>query len=325
MKKAFKIAGITLLSIAGVVLTGVGIVAICAANSSQKFDGKAGPVSGQTVENQTFEAVFYPSTTKDRAVIVVSGSDGGIAYAQKVAEVLAGNGITSLALAYWGTDSTPQTLSLIPTETVRYAVDWLTEKGYSKVGMYGFSKGAEYSLTAASLIPQIRFVVAVVPASNVFEGIAKPDYSGTSSWTWQGRPLPYVPFGGAPNFSMKKIVANGEFGFRQMYLDALSAYGNEENTIKVENINGPVLLLSAKDDAQWPSELMGDMVYKRLEEKQFPFPYHHRVYDPASHLLVPVNSALKFIYKQERRYPEECNRARVEALESAIRWMLKEA
>jgi dienelactone hydrolase len=321
MMKALKILGITLLSIIVVVSISIAVIAVC---SAEKFDRTTEIGKGLTVEGQAFEGVFYPSTTKDRAVIVVSGSDGGIAYAKKVAEVLAGNGISSLAVAYWKTDNTPQTLSLIPIETMQSAVDWLTQQGYPQVGIYGFSKGAEYSLTAASLIPQIRFVVAVVPASNVFEGIAKPNYSGTSSWTWQGRPLPYVSFGGAPNFSIKKIIADGEFGFRKMYLDALSAYGNEENTIKVENINGPVLLLSAKGDSQWPSEQMGDLIYKRLEEKQFPFAYHHQVYDPASHVLMPVSTMLKFMYKQERQYPRECRQARKDALKLSIEWILKE-
>ncbi len=90
---------------------------------------------------------------KDRTVIVVSGSDGGIAYAKKTAEVLAGKGIPSLALAYWGTKNTPETLSLIPVETVQSAAEWLMEQGYSSVGIYGFSKGAEYALTSASLQP----------------------------------------------------------------------------------------------------------------------------------------------------------------------------
>jgi dienelactone hydrolase len=324
MKKSLKIVGITLLSIVGIVLVGVGVVAICATSTAQKFDQNTAVISEQVVENQPFEAVFYPSTTTDRAVIVVSGSDGGITYAQKVAKVLSSNGITSLALAYWETERTPKTLSLIPIETVQSAANWLTEQGYSTVGMYGFSKGAELSLTAASLIPQIKFVVAVVPASNVFEGLAKPNYSGTSSWTWQGKPLPYVAFDGAPAVSLGKIMANGEFGFRGTYLDVLTAQKSEENTIKVENINGPVLLLSAAGDAQWPSELMGEMIYQRLEDKQFTFPFEHQIYDPASHLLVPVDTWLKFMYRQERRHPNECNRARKEALDASVSWILNE-
>jgi dienelactone hydrolase len=324
MKKAFRIAGITLLSIIGLVLVGVGVVAICATNTSQKFDQNTEITAEQTVENETFEAVFYPSSTKDRAVIVVSGSDGGIAYARKVAEVLAGNGISSLALAYWGTGRTPKTLSLIPVETVQSAANWLTEQGYSKVGIYGFSKGAEYALTAASLLPQIKFVVAVVPVSHVFEGIAKPNYSGTSSWTWQNQPLPYISFNGEATIEADRIWANREFGFRQRYLDALTGQKSEENTIRVENINGPVLLLSAKEDAQWPSDVMGEMIRQRLEEKQFPFPFHHRIYDPASHVLIPVNTMLKFMYKQERRHPAECNHARREALELSLQWILDE-
>ena len=318
LKKAFRIVGVTVASIIGVILIGYGVITL---SSAEKFEQPVEIASIENIDGQPFEGVLYRSTTRDRAVIVVSGSDGGIAYASKVAEVLAGNGITSLAVAYWGTERTPQTLSLIPVETVQSAAGWLVGQGYSSVGIYGFSKGAEYALTAASLLPQIGFVVAVVPSSNVFEGLAKPNYSGAASWTWQGEPLPYVSFDGATALDFKKIWANGEFGFRGAYLDALARHRSEENTIKVERINGPILLLSAADDAQWPSEEMGAMISKRLEEKQFPFAWHHEVYTPASHMLVPVGSPLKYIYKRERQQPTECHRAREEALKLTVQWI----
>ena len=66
---------------------------------------------------------------------------------------------------------------------------------------------------------------------------------------------------------VKKFFKNKEMGFRNEYLKALELNKSEENVIKVENIKGPVLLLSAKGDSQWPAEIMGDMVMRRLQEK----------------------------------------------------------
>lgn len=39
--------------------------------------------------------------------------------------------------------------------------------------------------------------------------------------------------------------------------------------IPVENISGPILLLSAKDDALWPSKYMSEKIVSRLTENNF--------------------------------------------------------
>lgn len=167
----------------------------------------------QETSNKSFYGTLYPSDKKDKAIIVVSGSDGGIKWAQKIAKKFSLNKVTALAVAYWGIKDAPNNLSLVPIETVLSAVCWLNEKGYKKVGTYGVSKGAELALTSASFISQIEFVIAVSPACCVFEGIAKPSYSGTSSWTWKGEPLPYVSFKNISVSLMKNLFANHEFGF----------------------------------------------------------------------------------------------------------------
>ena len=49
----------------------------------------------------------------------------------------------------------------------------------------------------------------------------------------------------------------------------------EKSVIEVEKINGPILLLSAKDDELWPSKFMSDKIVQRLKEKQFKYYYNH--------------------------------------------------
>lgn len=258
---------------------------------------------------------------KQIAIIVVSGSDGGITWAGKIAKLFASNGIPSLALAYWKTKNTSKILSLIEIEIINSAVIWLKQSGYSKVGIYGVSKGAELALVSASLISQLEFVIAVSPACCVFEGIEKRSYSGTSSWTWQGKPMPFISFDGIRINSIKNALKNGEYGFNQQYLEVLANKKDESNTIKAENINGPILLLSAKEDAQWPAEKMGCMIYNRLKEKQFAFPFRHEAYAPASHILCPVSPLSRFAYRQERRFPKECARSRKEVFELSLEWL----
>lgn len=41
----------------------------------------------QTILNKEFQGVFYPSKTNEKVMIVVSGSDGGIKWANEIASV----------------------------------------------------------------------------------------------------------------------------------------------------------------------------------------------------------------------------------------------
>ena len=138
---------------------------------------------------------------------------------------------------------------------------------YSVAKAFAEKGGHSLALTAASLIQELEFVIAVSPAAYVFEGIRSKTYSKTSSWSWKGKPLTYLNFEGIEANMLKNFLKNKEMGFRSEYLKALELHKSETNVIKVENIKGPVLLLSAQGDAQWPAEIMAEMIVQRLMEK----------------------------------------------------------
>jgi len=133
--------------------------------------------------------------------------------------------------------------------------------------------------------------------------------------------LPYVSLNDIPVNMLKDTLKNREFGFVKQYIEVLATKKNEENTIKVENINGPVLLLSAKEDAQWPSAEMGEMICDRLMEKKFPFSFHHEVFYPASHILCPVKTKMGLVYRMERQHRKECEMSRKRALDMSLDWL----
>ncbi len=54
----------------------------------------------------------------------------------------------------------------------------------------------------------------------------------------------------------------------------------------VENISGPVLLVSGTDDQMWPSSDLADIAMRRLESKNFKFPFRHLKYQDAGHLIL---------------------------------------
>ena len=77
------------------------------------------------------------------------------------------------------------------------------------------------------------------------------------------------------------------FSFRPFYERAL-----EDETavaaasIAVENISGPVMLISGDDDQLWPSTRLSEVAMKRLRAYDHPFPYEHLRYKEAGHTIV---------------------------------------
>ncbi|QNL22200.1 hypothetical protein HZR84_09700 [Hyphobacterium sp. CCMP332] len=59
----------------------------------------------------------------------------------------------------------------------------------------------------------------------------------------------------------------------------------EKATIKVEKINGPILLLSGKSDDVWPSAQMANMIEDRLKAFNLGQKVQNIQYDDAGHLI----------------------------------------
>jgi len=208
---------------------------------------------------------FYqpPGQQRHPAVIVLPGSFGGVPPASAQAGGLASRGYAVLALAYFGAEGLPRSLSRIPLEYFAKALDWLATQPAvdpSRIGVLGISRGGELALLLGSVYPQIKSVVAYVPANVVWGGCC--DSRNEPSWTVEGRPIAFV----------------SAFGAR----DPVSM---ERATIKVERIKGAVLLISGRDDHVWDSSGMSEKVMARLQRNRFPYPYKHLSYDGAGHAI----------------------------------------
>ncbi|MBI5680963.1 MAG: acyl-CoA thioesterase/BAAT N-terminal domain-containing protein [Methanobacterium sp.] len=248
-------------------------------------------VQYESLEKEGLVANFYhPEGENLPAVLVVSGSEGGIATPDIVAGILASKGYAALALAFFEMPGLPEILEEIPLDYVEKAVQWLSNQPMvnpEKMVMIGTSKGAELTLLSASLFPQIKGVVATSPSCTVFQGINQdPEAEPHSSWTYKGKNLTFVPF-----------VYNNDFlgQFASCYPEHLeflplykASFENEtavqEAAINVEKIQGPVLLISSDDDRVWPSKEMSERITERLKSSEFPFKYEHLSFDGAGHL-----------------------------------------
>jgi uncharacterized protein len=209
-------------------------------------------------------------------LLILGGSEGGHGPAFHFAATFAKRGFASLGLAYFGDPGLPATLENLPLEYFTRALDWLsTQPGVdpTRIGVFGGSKGAEAALLIAARDRRIKAVVAGVPSSVAWQGYnpSNPANPGPS-WTQGGKPIPYVPYDGSVPFT----------GVLDLYQRSL-AKASAEAAIPVERINGPVLLVSARDDKLWPSAAMGDAMIARLDSKKFRFPHRNLAYDNAGH------------------------------------------
>ena len=203
------------------------------------------------VRERGLVGTFYepPGEGRHPAMIVLTGSGGGIPPSSGPAGGFASRGYAVLALAYFNAERLPATLSNIPLEYFGTALDWLASQPSvdpDRIGVLGHSRGAELALLLGVAYQHLRLVVAVAPSNVVNRGCC--DRFSMVAWTLQRRP-----------------VAAAE--------------------IPVEKTHGAVLLISGKDDGVWRSTDMGNAIVSRLEHNHFAFPYKHLVYEHAGHAL----------------------------------------
>lgn len=213
------------------------------------------------------------------AVLILGGSGGGIGWQDEMGQLLAGRGFVTLALAYIGMEGLPDALERIPVEYVEHGLTYLRlqpDVDSLRLGVAGVSKGGELALLVSSMHPEVRAVATFVPSGIVFQSIGAD--SPSSSWSYWGREVPYVPYGDAGD--SQNIIDYYVAGLQQADSSTVAAA-----TIPVERINGPVLILSGRNDNLWPSTELGDRVIERLDRHRFPHEHTHIAYEDAGHLI----------------------------------------
>ena len=151
-----------------------------------------------------------------------------------------------------------------------------------RVGLVGFSRGGTLALLAGSRCADVGAVVGWVPSGVVWEGLTpRMRPAGTSAWSVDGDPVPYLGMaehepGPPPNPGLP------------YFEPALSAASEDERraaSVPVEEIDAPVHLVSATDDARWPSTRLSERVEERLDAHEFPHEYRHDRYAGAGHYI----------------------------------------
>jgi dienelactone hydrolase len=219
-------------------------------------------------------------------VVVLSGSGGGVP--DGYAERLAGHGLTSFALAYFGAPGLPVALVEIPIEGLRSGIEYFRDRwsGGRPVAVMGSSKGAELALIlGAHLHDGVDRVVAIAPACVAWYGLDQTDPSSAdrSSWTWGGQPVRFLPH----VHDVQPLY--GSDGMRVDVCYDLSRYDAREveaAAIPVEQCREPILLLSGGDDHMWPAASFADRVVERMRRHGRASDVTNVVYRGAGHAFL---------------------------------------
>ena len=233
-----------------------------------------------------------PGRGPHRVVIVLSGSGGG--FDVDKAAILSRHGFATLALAYFGIPPLPPWLHRIPLDYFEAALAWLAshpELDTQRMGALGVSRGAELALLLGTKFPQIRAIVAYAPSSVAWAAGGRDKATGEiiPSWTWRGEPVPFAPLP-LRSFMVRSAlpvaVARRPVMFRNLFRAGLrNREAVERAAIPVEQIRGPILLISGGDDHVWPAAEMCDVILARLTDHRFPHSVEYRNYPRAGHML----------------------------------------
>ncbi|NMK44805.1 acyl-CoA thioesterase/bile acid-CoA:amino acid N-acyltransferase family protein [Achromobacter sp. Bel] len=237
------------------------------------------------------------------AVMILNGSGGGIN--EPRAALYASRGYAAFALAYFKAPGLSDYISNTPLEYFQTGLRWLRSKVQPKhdfVAISGQSRGGELVLLLGATFPkEVSAVVAYVPGAVVHSGQNACDPKiGREGPTWLlgGKPIPHVwennrtatwaPFdeGPSPHRHEKAILTA---------LQDPNAVARAR--IRVEDIEGPVMLLSGTDDGSWPSSLYSKMVQDKLVEVKHPYPVEWLDYENGGHsILFPYVPTTQLVY-----------------------------
>lgn len=224
----------------------------------------------------------------------------------------------------------------LPVERIGAAITYLKAQGIEKFGIAGASTTGMYALLAASYYPEITLTIAMTPADFVMEGFYQGKRDGQTEWpgdgessaSWEGKPLPYLPYAYRHPEYGKKMKEEAKKGgdliaSREIFVASEKARPiREEEFIKIERIKGKLLLIGAEDDVLWETEKYIKRMEKRLAEREHTCEVESYIYEHATHFVFPEGMVktilpvggdlLTRVFAAGRKFPKECKAARID-------------
>ena len=255
-----------------------------------------GVTRSEVRENGLVGTLFLPAEPGPHPVVLVlNGSGGGIN--EPRAALYASHGYAALALAYFKAPGLSDYISNTRLEYFEQALAWIHRTlcpRHGFVALSGQSRGGELALLLGSLFPaSVSAVIGYVPgavvhsAQNACDPAIGPDSREGPAWIFRGQPLPHLWQNNRTASWAPWDAGPQPRRHAHALLTALEdPEAVERARIRVENIRGPVLLLSASDDGSWPSSRYSRMVVERLAEHRHPHAVAHLDFADAGHSIV---------------------------------------
>ena len=285
------------------------------------------------IETDGFNGAWYPcSAPCRRGMIIMLGDSAEDRMASCGARWLNRQGIHVMAMS---PDKKDYGHHSYPLERFGKAIAFMKEQGCEKLGVVGASTTGMMALLAASYYPELTLTIAISPPDFVMEGFYQDGKDGMrerpgdgeSTVTWQGKPLPYLPYAYRHPEYWQQIQADSRAGgdkiaSRKMFDESERRHPvQEEERIRVEKIRGRLIFIGAEDDVLWDT----CKYIRRMEERLGRLPhdcsYESWLYEHGTHFafpesllksMLPVGSGLlvSFVFKAGKEYPKECRRTR---------------
>ena len=278
-----------------------------------------------TLEEDGFLGEFYPGRRRiDRAVLYVGGASCNRRMTLAMGRYLVDAGFTVLFLGFYLWKGLPRNMWRIPVDYAERASKWLAGQGY-EVCMMGASTGAGYTLLSASLIPEIHGVVAMAPFDHVFEGMEMLGRAPHCSvYQYHGAEYPYSCFdivreGWPAAFRTARKAGVSLKGFMRYGYE--SATLNPDSRIRVENINGDILLTTAEYDIMWPADQAVARMERVLQNSAWPHRLTTIAYPCRSHGLGVGDIGPKWISDLTMRTMGMSKELTEKAREDIIHWL----
>ena len=224
-----------------------------------------------------------------------------------------------------------------PLERFGKAISFMKAQGCEKLGIIGASTTGMLALVAASYYPELTLTVAFSPSDFIMEGFYQDGRDGMrerpgdneSTVTWQGKPLPYLPYAYRhPEYWLKikeESKAGGDFiASRKMFDESERRHPlQEDEKIKVERIKGRIICIGAEDDVLWDTCKYIRRMEARLAELPHEGSFEAWLYKYGTHFafpesmlkkMLPVGASLlvRIMFRAGKEHPKECKETRVD-------------
>lgn len=222
--------------------------------------------------------LYLSDGAKQPLIVAFGGGSGGNDwernYLKSKRDSLLAHGFAVLAIGYFKTENSPGSLDRVSlnaiADTIMNIASRTPQIDTARIFLMGASKGGELVLNLASRYSCFKGVIALSTSHVSFPAITIA--ANTSSWMYNNEEVKYVP---APFKTIWPALKGDLYGAFSIMLEDTEAVAQAE--IEVEKINGPILILSADEDEQWPATKMSEQLVERLQQKNFAHRYEHIV------------------------------------------------